>query len=215
AGRRTQRRRRVRQAQATRRQERVAYLFDATPSAIEAIAAATCDKGEEKAADDRYVFCELHRLGAALGALQHPEPVRDQRRNDNENDHQHCGVARRQPKHDGKTADEFHAGTDRRQHWGDGSRYAVPRQTGGERVVMMRIAAVLIFTALLAACSGSDRIEGIVPGWANTPSHAPVQYTSRRSQSDGGAARAAETPVKPAAEPQSEAKKPIQNSAEE
>jgi hypothetical protein len=32
---------------------------------------------------------------------------------------------------------------------------------------------------------------------------------------DGGAARAAETPVKPAAEPQPEAKKPIQNPAEE
>src|SRR5262249_58557639 len=69
AGRRTQRRRRVRQAQATRRQERVAYLFDATPPAIEAIAAAACDEGEEKAADDRYVFCELHRLGGAVGAL--------------------------------------------------------------------------------------------------------------------------------------------------
>jgi hypothetical protein len=79
--------------------------------------------------------------------------------------------------------------------------------------MMMRIVAVFIFTMLLAACSGSDRVGGIVPGWANT--HAPVQYTARGSHSDGGAARAAETPVKPAAEPQPEAKKPIQNSAEE
>jgi hypothetical protein len=80
---------------------------------------------------------------------------------------------------------------------------------------MMRIAAVLIFTALLAACSGSDRVEGIVRGLANTPPHAPAQYTAPRSHLDGGAARAAETPVKPAAEPQPEAKKPIQNPAEE
>jgi hypothetical protein len=81
--------------------------------------------------------------------------------------------------------------------------------------MMMRIVAVFIFAMLLAACSGSDRVEGIVPGWANTPPPSPVHHTAHRSQLDGGAARAAETPVKPAAEPQPEAKKPIQNSAEE
>ena len=81
--------------------------------------------------------------------------------------------------------------------------------------MMMRIVAVFIFTALLAACSGSDRIEGIVPGWANTSPHTTTQYTARKNHLDGGAARAAEAPAKPAAEPQPEAKKPIQTPTEE
>jgi major membrane immunogen (membrane-anchored lipoprotein) len=41
---------------------------------------------------------------------------------------------------------------------------------------MMRIAAVLILTALLAACSGSDRVEGIVRGLAPQPeARKPIQ----------------------------------------
>jgi hypothetical protein len=34
---------------------------------------------------------------------------------------------------------------------------------------MMRTVGFLVVAPLLAACSGSNRIEGMVPGWANTP----------------------------------------------
>jgi hypothetical protein len=34
---------------------------------------------------------------------------------------------------------------------------------------MMRSVGFLVVAPLLAACSGSNRIEGVVPGWANTP----------------------------------------------
>jgi hypothetical protein len=81
--------------------------------------------------------------------------------------------------------------------------------------MMMRIVAVFIFTALLAACSGSDRVEGIVPAWANTSPHTTTQYTARRNHLNSSAAHAAEAPAKPAAEPQPEVKKPIQNPTEE
>ncbi len=35
---------------------------------------------------------------------------------------------------------------------------------------MMRTVGFLVVAPLLAACSGSNRVEGMVPGWANTPS---------------------------------------------
>jgi hypothetical protein len=78
---------------------------------------------------------------------------------------------------------------------------------------MMRIVAVSVFAALLAACSGSNRVEDIVPAWANTP-HPATQYTARRNRSEDHGPVAAEP--KPAAAPQQEAKKPeSQNASEE
>jgi hypothetical protein len=32
---------------------------------------------------------------------------------------------------------------------------------------MMRLAILSIAAVMLAACSGSSRVEGVVPGWAN------------------------------------------------
>jgi hypothetical protein len=47
---------------------------------------------------------------------------------------------------------------------------------------MMRITAVSIFGALLAACSGSSRVADIFR--ANAPSPPPTQYTARKSGLD-------------------------------
>jgi hypothetical protein len=66
----------------------------------------------------------------------------------------------------------------------------------------MRIVAILVFTALLAGCSASSRLEDVVPAWANTP----PPHAARRNQPEGRSAVAAEP--KPAAEAQSEARKP-------
>jgi len=49
-------------------------------------------------------------------------------------------------------------------------------------MVMMRIIAVSIFAALLAACSGSSRVADIFR--ANTPSHPPTPYTASKSSLD-------------------------------
>jgi hypothetical protein len=71
----------------------------------------------------------------------------------------------------------------------------------------MRIVAILVFTALLAGCSASSRVEDVVPAWANTPPpHPATQHAARRNQPEGRSAVAAEP--KPAAEAQSEARKP-------
>jgi hypothetical protein len=71
----------------------------------------------------------------------------------------------------------------------------------------MRIVAILVFTALLAGCSASSRLEDVVPAWANTPPpHLAAQHAARRNQPEGRSAVAAEP--KPAAEAQSEARKP-------
>jgi hypothetical protein len=49
-------------------------------------------------------------------------------------------------------------------------------------MVMMRIIAVSIFAALLAACSGSSRVADVLR--ANAPSNQPTQYTARKSGLD-------------------------------
>jgi hypothetical protein len=49
-------------------------------------------------------------------------------------------------------------------------------------MVMMRITAVSILGALLAACSGSSRVADIFR--ANAPSPPPTQYTARKSGLD-------------------------------
>jgi hypothetical protein len=72
---------------------------------------------------------------------------------------------------------------------------------------MMRILVVSIFAALLANCSGSSRLEDVVPGWTNTPSRRPaVQYAAPKNHLEGQGAVAAEPRRTPQIEPQ-EAKK--------
>ena len=67
---------------------------------------------------------------------------------------------------------------------------------------MLRILVVSILSALLAGCSGSSRLEEIVPDWANTPPRRPAtQYATPKNHSQGRATLAAEQRGTPAAEP--------------
>jgi hypothetical protein len=67
---------------------------------------------------------------------------------------------------------------------------------------MLRILVVGILSALLAGCSGSSRLEEIVPDWANTPPrHPTAQYAAPKNQSQGRTTLAAEPRATPAAEP--------------
>jgi hypothetical protein len=67
---------------------------------------------------------------------------------------------------------------------------------------MLRILVVGILSALLAGCSGSSRLEEIVPDWANTPPRHPIaQYAAPKNQSQGRTTLAAEPRATPAAEP--------------
>ena len=64
---------------------------------------------------------------------------------------------------------------------------------------MLRILVVGILSALLANCSGSSRLEEIVPNWANTPPrHPTAQYAAPKNQRT---TLAAEPRATPAAEP--------------
>jgi hypothetical protein len=67
---------------------------------------------------------------------------------------------------------------------------------------MMRIVVLLIFGTLLAACSASNRVEDIVPAWANTPPRPTPQYVARKNRLEGQS--------KPDAEPQAA---PVQQAA--
>ena len=60
---------------------------------------------------------------------------------------------------------------------------------------MTRLVASLIFGALLAGCSGSNRVEGIVPTWANAqpPRGEAPQHRARESR--------VEAPTTPRTEP--------------
>ena len=67
---------------------------------------------------------------------------------------------------------------------------------------MLRILVVWILSALLAGCSGSSRLEEIVPDWANAPPrHPATQYAAPKNQSQGRTTLAAEPRATPAAEP--------------
>jgi hypothetical protein len=67
---------------------------------------------------------------------------------------------------------------------------------------MLRILVAGILSALLANCSGSSRLEEIVPDWANTPPrHPTAQYAAPKNQSQGRTTLAAEPRATPAAEP--------------
>jgi hypothetical protein len=45
---------------------------------------------------------------------------------------------------------------------------------------MMRIVISLLMGTLLAACSGSNRVEDILPAWANTPQSPATQYVAHK-----------------------------------
>jgi hypothetical protein len=81
---------------------------------------------------------------------------------------------------------------------------------------MMRIGALLIFAALLAACSGSNRVEDIVRGWANTPPRRPAtQYAAPKNHLEGRGTPKAEPRSTPEAEPQQAKKAQVQSPSEE
>jgi hypothetical protein len=78
---------------------------------------------------------------------------------------------------------------------------------------MMRIVVISIFGALLAACSGSNRFEDIVPAGA-TPRTA-TQSTSRKNHLESRGTLETEPRTTRAAEPQQANKPEVQNSLEE
>jgi hypothetical protein len=81
---------------------------------------------------------------------------------------------------------------------------------------MMRIVALLIFGALLGACSGSNRVEAIVPGWANTPPRRPAtQYAAPKNHLEGRGTLEAQPRSTPEAEPKEAKKAEIQSPSEE
>jgi hypothetical protein len=85
----------------------------------------------------------------------------------------------------------------------------------------MRVIAVFVLAALLAACSGSDRVEHIVPAWANTPAraapqYAAPQYAARKDRAEEHGKPLAEPPSpKPGAEPQPASPPRVQDHSEE
>jgi hypothetical protein len=67
---------------------------------------------------------------------------------------------------------------------------------------MLRIPVVWILSALLAGCSGSSRLEEIVPDWANAPPRREAtQYAAPKNQSRSRTSLAAEPRATPAVEP--------------
>jgi hypothetical protein len=67
---------------------------------------------------------------------------------------------------------------------------------------MLRILVVWILSALLAGCSGSSRLEEIVPDWANAPPRREAtQYAAPKNQSRGRASLAVEQRGTPAVDP--------------
>ena len=64
---------------------------------------------------------------------------------------------------------------------------------------MVHISLSTIFaTLLLVGCSGSSRVEDIVPAWANTPPPSSTRYIAQRQQR--------EAPGAPDAKPQADAR---------
>ncbi len=83
---------------------------------------------------------------------------------------------------------------------------------------MMRIVVLLIFGTLLAACSGSSRVEDIVPAWANTPQPSATHYVAQKKHVEGRSKPDTKPQEEPrtqeAARPQ-EAEKPVVRSLHE
>src|SRR5262245_29173488 len=62
----------------------------------------------------------------------------------------------------------------------------------------MAVVAVLIVATLLAACSGSSRVEHVVPAWANTPTRPALQFAAGKARADDrGKSDAEPQPAKP------------------
>jgi hypothetical protein len=84
---------------------------------------------------------------------------------------------------------------------------------------MMRILVLSICGTLLAACSGSNRVEDLVPAWANTSPSTTPQYATRKNRLEGHSkpdARAQDEPrTQEAAGPQEVAKSVVQSLHEE
>ena len=52
--------------------------------------------------------------------------------------------------------------------------------------MMMRLVIFWLFGTVLAACSGSGRVEEVLPRWANTPSHSETpQYEAHKKHLEG------------------------------
>src|SRR5258708_24033297 len=67
---------------------------------------------------------------------------------------------------------------------------------------MLRIVVAWMWSAWLGGCSGSSRLEEIVPDWASAPPrHEATQYAAPKNQSRGRAAIAAEQRGTPAVDP--------------
>jgi hypothetical protein len=62
---------------------------------------------------------------------------------------------------------------------------------------------------------GSNRVEDIVPTWANTPPRPATQYTARKNHLESCGTLEAEPRTTPAAEPQQANKPEVQNPVEE
>ena len=80
------------------------------------------------------------------------------------------------------------------------------------------VVALLIFGTLLAACSGSNRVEGVVPAWANTTPPRAAQYVADKTHVDGRSqpdARPQEAPRAEEAPRPQEAEKPVVRSLHE
>jgi hypothetical protein len=78
---------------------------------------------------------------------------------------------------------------------------------------MVRFIVVSIFGALLAACSGSSRVEDLLR--ANAPSHPPTQYMASKSGLDNRGTPEAGTRTTVEAEPQEPPKSVARSLSEE
>jgi hypothetical protein len=70
-----------------------------------------------------------------------------------------------------------------------------------------------MLASLLAACSGSDRVDRFVPGWANTRARPAPQYAGRAEHRPQPIAES--QPANPVAEPQPAKPLAVQHQSEE
>lgn len=80
------------------------------------------------------------------------------------------------------------------------------------------VVVLLIFGTLLAACSGSNRAEGIVPAWANTTPPRAAQYVADKNHVEGRSqpdARPQQAPRAEEAPRPQETEKPVARSLHE
>jgi len=92
----------------------------------------------EEAADDREVLEELRLLHLPRRAFELPEAVRDEARDDREDDHQQRRDAQLEAHEHGDAAEELHGCADRRQDVG--ARHALLVQHCGERTEVHELA---------------------------------------------------------------------------